>query len=57
MKVKYKNPFLILIVFSDQSINVPDSQSQTELGQTKRPADISGLEEVQGKKIKSDTES
>merc|ERR1711874_94052 len=42
---------------SDQSINVPDSQSQTEVGQTKRSADISGFDPQQGKRIKSDTES
>ena len=48
---------MVVFLSSDQSINVPDSQSQAELGQTKRPADISGFEEVQGKRIKSDTES
>ena len=37
-------------------ITVPDSQSQTEVGQIKRPADI-GFDEMQGKRIKSDTES
>ena len=42
---------------SDQSINVPDSQSQAEVGQTKRSADISGFDPQQGKRIKSDTES
>ena len=48
---------LILIILSDQSINVPDSQSQAEVAQVKRPADISGFEELQGKRMKSDTES
>merc|ERR1719433_756718 len=40
---------------SDQSINVPDSQ--TEVGQIKRSADITGFDAQQGKRIKSDTES
>ena len=47
---------IICLLLSDQSITVPDSQSQTEVGQIKRPADI-GFDEMQGKRIKSDTES
>ena len=48
---------MVNFLLSDQSINVPDSQSQTEVGQTKRSADISGFDAQQGKRIKSDTES